>query len=52
VHEREGAPELTHRLFGIPENLNVLCAIALGYPAEEKKPYELDKLKYEKVHIL
>lgn len=52
VHEREGAPELTHRLFGIPENLVVLCAIALGYPAEEKSPYDPDKLKYEKVHIL
>ena len=50
VYEREGAPELTHKLFGIPENLEVLCAIALGYPDEEKAPYDPSKLKLEKVH--
>ena len=50
VHEREGAPELVRRLFGIPEDKEVLCAIALGYPDEERKDYDLAKLKYEKIH--
>ena len=39
-------------LFGIPEGLEVLCAIALGYPDEEKSEYDLARLKYEKVHYL
>ena len=50
VYEREGAPELTRRLFDIPEDKVVLCAIALGYPDEERQNYDLTKLKYEKIH--
>ncbi|MBR1716164.1 MAG: nitroreductase family protein [Paludibacteraceae bacterium] len=50
VHEREGAPELVHRVCGIPEELEVLCVIALGYPDEERRNYDLEKLKYEKIH--
>ncbi len=50
VYEREGAPELVKKLCNIPEPLEVLCAIALGYPDEEKQLFDLDKLKYEKIH--
>ena len=50
VHERENAPALLHQLCAIPDNLEILCVIALGYPDEEKHPYEPDQLKYEKVH--
>ena len=50
VYEREGAPELTRQLFDIPEDKIVLCAIALGYPDEERQKYDLAKLKYEKIH--
>lgn len=50
VHEREGAPELVRKTCGIPEKYEILCAIALGYPDEERRPYEIEKLKYEKVH--
>ena len=50
VHQREGAPELVRRLCNIPADKEVLCAIALGYPAEERHPFDLDKLKYDKIH--
>ena len=50
VYEREGAPELVKSLFEIPEPYIVLCAIALGYPDEERRPYDPEKLRYDKVH--
>lgn len=50
VYEREGAPELVKKLCNIHEPYEVLCAIALGYPDEEKRPFELDQLHYEKIH--
>ena len=50
VHERENAPALLHQLCTIPENMEILCVIALGYPDEERSSYDLAKLKYEKVH--
>ena len=50
IHEREGAPELVRRLCDIPQDKEILCAIALGYPDEVHSDYDLDKLKYEKIH--
>ncbi|MBQ2608604.1 MAG: nitroreductase family protein [Paludibacteraceae bacterium] len=50
VHAREGAEELIRELCGIPEGLSVLCVISLGYKDEERRTYELEKLKYEKIH--
>lgn len=44
------AEELIRRLCGIPERLNVLCVISLGYKDEERRDYDLDKLKYDKIH--
>lgn len=35
----------------IPENLNVLCIVAFGHKADERKPQNEDKLKWENVHI-
>lgn len=50
VYQREGAEDLVRSLAGIPENLNVLCVISLGYKDEERRPYDPDKLPYQKVH--
>lgn len=50
VHEREGAPELVRQLFDIPEDKEILCAIALGDPDEERSPYDPERLHYEKIH--
>jgi len=36
-------------LLGLPENLTVLCIIAIGYPGEETVPYKKDELPFDKV---
>ena len=38
-------------VLGIPENLSCLCVLALGRKADERKPQNEDKLKWEKVHV-
>ena len=38
-------------ILDIPENLNVLCVVAIGHKADERKPQNEDKLKWENVHI-
>lgn len=38
-------------ILGIPEEVSVECVVALGYPAEEKKPQNTDKLLWERVHV-
>ena len=35
----------------IPENLSVLCILAVGYKADERKPQNEDRLKWENVHL-
>jgi Nitroreductase len=38
-------------ILDIPENLCVLCVIAFGHKADERKPQNEDKLKWENVHL-
>ncbi len=35
----------------IPENMSCLCIVAVGYKADERKPQNEDKLKWENVHL-
>ena len=35
---------------GIPEKYSVECIIAIGYPAENKKPYDKKDLRTDKLH--
>ena len=44
------AGEYIGEALGIPERFGVECILAVGYPAEEKKPYDEAGLNYEKVH--
>jgi len=37
------------KLLGLPDNLSVLCIIAIGYPGEEIAPYRKDELRFDKV---
>ncbi len=43
--------ELVQEVLKIPTNKKVLAMLAVGYPAEEKELYDLNKLKKEKIHI-
>ena len=36
-------------ILSLPENLTVLCIIAIGYPGEEMVPYKKDELRFDKV---
>ena len=45
------AEEYIREVLGIPEQYSVECMIAVGYPGEEKKPYEEDLLPYQKLHF-
>ena len=46
----ETAEQMVRSLLGIPEHLNVICIISVGYKNEERQPRELEKLQYDKVH--
>lgn len=48
--QEEPAEDLVKREFGIGENLTVVCVISLGYKNEERKPFDFEKLPYQKIH--
>lgn len=52
IYGRDDSEAMVKTLCHIPDNLNVLCVISLGYKNEERKNYDLDKLKYDKIHRL
>jgi nitroreductase len=34
----------------IPDHFAVLNMLSIGYPNEERKPYDMEKLPVEKIH--
>lgn len=44
------AEQHVREVLGIPENLTVVCIISLGYKDEERKPFDFEKLPYQKIH--
>ncbi len=48
--DSETAEQFVKELLDVPENRSIECIIAIGYPAEQKKPYSEGNLKYEKVY--
>lgn len=63
VYQREGAEELVKKALSESRTKNqqqglafddktILCIISLGYKDEERKPYDLSKLQYEKVDFV
>lgn len=45
------AEEYVQELLGMPDTLPIICILAIGHPAEDRKPQAVDKLKWEQVHI-
>lgn len=43
--------EFVRGLFDIPLQLQVLSVIAIGHKGMERKPFDEDKLQWEKIHI-
>lgn len=43
--------EYVQEALGIPEECTPVCIIAIGYPEEQRKPQDLEKLKWEQVHV-
>ena len=48
--ELKPAEEYVRELLDIPETLRVLCIVTFGYKAEERKPFDPEKMMWEKVH--
>jgi len=44
------APYAVRQILGIPEEYEVLNILAIGHIGEERKPYDTEKLMWEKVH--
>lgn len=47
----QSAEEFLCHALNIPEEINPLCIITVGHKDEERKPANLDKLMWEKVHV-
>lgn len=45
------AEEIVQEALGMPDTMPVECIITIGYKDEERKPQNLEKLQWEKVHI-
>ena len=45
------AGNIIRGILGMPDNYDVLCVLAVGHKAEERKPQNEERLKWENVHI-
>ena len=43
------AEQYIKELLSLPEETGIECIVSIGYAADERKPYDLDKLPYDKV---
>ena len=47
----ESSEELVRGILDIPSHLRVLCLVAFGHAADERKPQDEERLKWEQVHV-
>lgn len=45
------ADEVIRGIVAMPEGMSALCVVGVGHPADERKPQDEEKLKWENVHI-
>lgn len=45
------ANDIIHGILSLPENMQVLCVLAIGHPADERPMQNEDRLKWENVII-
>lgn len=45
------ADNIIRGILGMPDNYDVLCVLAVGHKADERKPQNEERLKWENVHI-
>ena len=50
VYQRENSEQMIRELCNIPDHLNILCIVSVGYKNEQRRAYQLDKLQYDKIH--
>jgi nitroreductase len=50
-NENEKAEDYIKGILGIPEKYHIESIIAIGYPFEEKRPYDESRLMYQKLHL-
>lgn len=51
MEDGKPAEEMVRKLLGIPGHLRVLSIVAVGHKGMERKPFNEDRLLWEKVHI-
>lgn len=47
----EATEDIVREMLDIPETMGILCAITVGHKDEERKPFDEEKMMWEKVHI-
>ena len=47
----EESEEYVRQLLGMPEEMGIVCILSIGHKDETRKPVDLAKLHWEKVHI-
>ena len=44
------AEQTIKQLLSLPEHLTPVCVVSIGYINEERRPYDFQKLPYDKIH--
>lgn len=47
----EATEDIVREMLEIPENMAILCAVTIGHKDEDRKPFDEEKMLWEKVHI-
>ncbi len=51
MEDGKPAEEIVRAILGVPEHLRVLSIVAIGHKGMERKPFNEDRLLWEKVHV-